>query len=168
MTDVHQCSRVDFMFLHLCFQNDLLFCCSPCSIATLATFRAFVHCCFPIRKFHRLRHRNKGFAFFQPFLSSKYKDGKRPSCRCTEKAFPIRNFFPSWLEHRCLYKFRSRGTTGSSMLDHDLGHLCRGGHSEFGSFSTLGASSIFDLGVSWYCDARFASGIKRSLRNLYQ
>ena len=26
----------------------------------------------------------------------------------------------------CPYKFRSRNTTGSSMFDHDLGHLCRG------------------------------------------
>ena len=47
------------------------------------------------------------------------------------------------------YRFRSRGTTGSSMLDHDLGHLCRGrriqmsGHSDFGTFNDLGASSIF-------------------------
>ena len=37
----------------------------------------------------------------------------------------------------------SRGTTGSSILDHDLGHLCRGrriqmsGHSDFGIFSNL-------------------------------
>ena len=43
----------------------------------------------------------------------------------------------------------SRGTTGSSILDHDLGHLCRGrriqmsGHSDFGIFNNLGASSIF-------------------------
>ena len=47
------------------------------------------------------------------------------------------------------YKFRSRGTTGSSILDNDLGHLCRGrriqtfGHSEFGILSNLGASSNF-------------------------
>ena len=47
------------------------------------------------------------------------------------------------------YRFRSRGTTGSSILDHDLGHLCRGGriqmsgHSDLGIFSIFGASSIF-------------------------
>ena len=40
-------------------------------------------------------------------------------------------------------KFRSRGTTGSSILDHDFGHLCRGrriqmsGHSDFGIFNNL-------------------------------
>ena len=47
------------------------------------------------------------------------------------------------------YRFRSRGTTGSSILDHDFGHLCRGrriqmsGHSDFGIFNNLGAPSIF-------------------------
>ena len=54
-------------------------------------------------------------------------------------------------------RFRSRGTTESSILDHDFGHLCRGrriqisGHSDFGIFSNVGASSIFVLGVNWYC-----------------
>ena len=47
------------------------------------------------------------------------------------------------------YRFRSRGTIGSSILDHDFGHLCRGrriqksGHSDFGIFNNLWASSIF-------------------------
>ena len=47
------------------------------------------------------------------------------------------------------YEFLSRGTTGASILDHDLGHLCRGrriqmsGHSGFGIFSNLGPSSNF-------------------------
>ena len=46
------------------------------------------------------------------------------------------------------YRFRSRGTTGSSILDHDWGHLCFGGriqisgHSDFGICSNVGASSI--------------------------
>ena len=44
------------------------------------------------------------------------------------------------------YSFRSRGTTGSSILDHDFHHLCLGrrihtsGHSDFGIFSNLGIS----------------------------
>ena len=48
-------------------------------------------------------------------------------------------------------------TTGSSILDHDFGHLCRGrrihmsGHSDFVIFSNFRASSIFDLGISRYC-----------------
>ena len=39
--------------------------------------------------------------------------------------------------------FLSRGTTGSSILDHDLGHLCRGrriqmsGHSDLGIFNNM-------------------------------
>ena len=47
------------------------------------------------------------------------------------------------------YRFRSRGTTGPSILDHDLGHVCRGrriqmtGHSDLGIFNNLWASSIF-------------------------
>ena len=47
------------------------------------------------------------------------------------------------------YKFRSRGTTGSSILDHDVGQLCRGrriqmsGHSDLGIFNNFEASSIF-------------------------
>ena len=44
--------------------------------------------------------------------------------------------------------FVHKETAGSSMLDHDLGHLCFGrriqmsGHSDFGIFINDGASSI--------------------------
>ena len=46
------------------------------------------------------------------------------------------------------YRFCSRRTTGSSILDHDFGHLCRGrrikvsGQSDLGIFNNFGASSI--------------------------
>ena len=46
------------------------------------------------------------------------------------------------------YIFRSSGTTGSSILDRDFDHLCRGrriqmsGHSDLGIFHTAGVSSI--------------------------
>ena len=46
-------------------------------------------------------------------------------------------------------KFRSRGTTATSMSDKDFGHLRRGrhihmnGHSDFGILNYFGASSIF-------------------------
>ena len=40
MTEVHQCGKVDFPFLSLCFQNILLFCSLRWIIATLATVRA--------------------------------------------------------------------------------------------------------------------------------
>ena len=81
-----------------------------------------------------------------------------------KQTFPIRYFsHPSskrtssnCLSHKrsadgCPYRFRSRGTTGSSMFDHDFGHSCRGrrlhisGHSGFGMLSNFGASSI----VTW-------------------
>ena len=45
------------------------------------------------------------------------------------------------------HKFLSRGTTGSYMFDHDVGHLCLGrrihtsGHSDFGILMNFGASS---------------------------
>ena len=47
------------------------------------------------------------------------------------------------------YRFHSRRTTGCSILDHDFGHVCRGGriqisgHSDFGIFNNFGASSMF-------------------------
>ena len=55
-------------------------------------------------------------------------------------AFPIIVLLKDDLDQ---YSFRSRGTTASSILDHDLGHLCRGrripmsGHSDFGIFINL-------------------------------
>ena len=64
----------------------------------------------------------------------------RTSSNCLSHKRPA-----SW----CRYKFRSRRTTASSILDHDFGNLCRGkrihlsGHSDFGILSNLGASSIF-------------------------
>ena len=71
--------------------------------------------------------------------------------------FPIQDpikFFRTFLSHNspasgCPYRFRSRGTTGSSRFDHDFGHLFRGvriqksGHSDFGILSSLGAPSDF-------------------------
>ena len=62
-------------------------------------------------------------------------------------------FFSNCSSHICPakgwpYRFRARGTTGSSILDHDFGHLCRGrrtqksGHSDLGIFNNFGASSI--------------------------
>ena len=56
------------------------------------------------------------------------------------------------------YRLRSRRTTGSSILDHDLGHLCRGkrihtsGHLDFGTSDTKFVNIIhFDFGKSKYC-----------------
>ena len=68
----------------------------------------------------------------------------RTSIGFSQIAFPITVLPEGWP-----YRFRSRWTTGSSILDHDSGHLCRGrriqmsGHSDFGTFNNSGASSIF-------------------------
>ena len=54
-------------------------------------------------------------------------------------------------------RFRSRGTTGSSILDHDFGHLCLGrrvhtsGHSDFGIFEQSWCILQFYLGACRYC-----------------
>ena len=58
---------------------------------------------------------------------------------CTNKQSHLETFFQlyfNWIFSKCLshdspakrwpYRFRSRGMTGFSILDHDLGHLCRG------------------------------------------
>ena len=53
------------------------------------------------------------------------------------------------------YRCRSRGTTMSSILDHDFGHLCRGrriqmsGHFDLGIFNKVEASSILSGRHLW-------------------
>ena len=91
------------------------------------------------------------------------------------QAFPIRYFFPipvpttlfsNGLSHKrpasgWPYKFRSRATTGSSMFDHDVGHLCRGrridisGNSDLGSFSNAGKPSFLTWILSGHCISCF-------------
>ena len=110
------------------------------------------------------------FCFFPAnLMSSTYTDKNNPFSRCTHKHSQFGTFsqpyfkriFPNCLSHnspakRWPYRFLSKGTTGSSILDHDLGHLCPGrriqlsGHSDLGIFNNLEASSIF-LGLSRYC-----------------
>ena len=103
-------------------------------------------------------------------MSSTYTDKKNPFSRWTKRHSQFGIFsqpcfnrtFSNCLSHNSPakgwpYKFRSRGTTGSSILDHDLGHLCRGrriqmcGHSDLGIFNNLWASSIFTWVSSRYC-----------------
>ena len=95
------------------------------------------------------------------FKSSTYTDKNNPFSRWTKRHSQFGIFshpcfnrsFSNCFSHnspakRWPYRFRSRGTTGSSILDHDFGHLCRGrriqmsGHSDFGIFNNLWASSI--------------------------
>ena len=94
-------------------------------------------------------------------MASTYTDKNNPFSRCKNKHSQLETFSQPYFNKifsNCLsqnspakrwpYRFRSRGTTGSSTLDHDFGHLCRGrriqmsGHSDFGIFKNVGASSI--------------------------
>ena len=97
------------------------------------------------------------FCFFPAnLMSSTYTGKNNLFSRCTNKHSQLETFsqpyckriFSNSLSHNSPakgwpYRFRSRGTTGSSILDHDFGHLCRGrriqvsGHSEFGIFNNL-------------------------------
>ena len=119
---------------------------SPKSTSSLSTF-----------------HIGSRFCFLPAnFMSSTYTDENNPISRCTNKHSQFGIFsqpcfnriFSNCLSHNSIakgwpYRFRSRGTTGSSILDHDFGRLCRGrriqtsGHSDLGIFNNLGASSIF-------------------------
>ena len=103
-------------------------------------------------------------------MSSTYTDKNNPFSRCTKRHSPFGTFsqpcfnkiFSNCLSHNSPskgwpYRFRSRGTTGSSIRDHDFGHLLRGrriqmsGHSDLGIFNNCGGSSIFTLRKSRYC-----------------
>ena len=110
------------------------------------------------------------FCFFPAnFMSSTYTDKNNPFSRCTNKHSQLETFsqpcckrtFSNCLSHNSPakgwpHRFCSRGTTGSSTLDHDLGQLCRGrriqmsGHSDFGIFNNLGILHIY-LGRRRYC-----------------
>ena len=99
------------------------------------------------------------FCFFPAnLMSSTNTDKNNPFSRCKNKHSQLESFSQPYFNRifsNCLsptgwpYRFRSRGTTGSSILDHDFGHLCRGrriqmsGHSDLGIFNNLWASSIF-------------------------
>ena len=84
--------------------------------------------------FFHLRHFGSDFAFLRCQM-------------CRRKRFCQRANRHKRPASGCLYTYRWRWTTGSSMFDHDLGHLCRGrnihGHSDFGIFCNYEASSIF-------------------------
>ena len=97
------------------------------------------------------------------YMSSAYTDKNNPFSRCANRHFQLETFSPPCFNRifsNCLsnkspakgwpYRFRSRRTTGSSILDHDLGHLCRGrriqmsGHSHW-EFSTIWVHPPFYL-----------------------
>ena len=101
------------------------------------------------------------FCFFLAnFVSSTCTDKNSPFSRLTNKhsefifhkAYSNRTFSICFSHNRPArgwpYRFLYRRTTKSSILDHDLAHLCFdrriqiSGHSDFGIFKNLGASSI--------------------------
>ena len=83
-------------------------------------------------------HMRAKFCFFPAtFMSSMWTDknkccflwaSKHPNLVLFPNQVPsfFRTVFPTSLASGCPYKFRSRGTTGSSMCSHDFGHLCFG------------------------------------------
>ena len=92
-------------------------------------------------------------------MSSTYTVKNNPFSRFTKKHSQLDTFsqpyfnriFSICLSHNSPakgwpHRFRSRRTTGSSTLDHDFGHLCRGrriqmsGHSDLGIFNDIGAA----------------------------
>ena len=102
---------------------------------------------------------DQGFVSFQPILCHPrtqieiilFHDEQRDIPNLETFSQPCFN----WIFSNCLshnspakgwpYRFRSRGTTGSSILDHDFGHVCRGrrtqmsGHSDFEIFNNFGS-----------------------------
>ena len=104
-------------------------------------------------------------------MSSTHTDKKNPCFRWTRRHSQLCTFsHPSpsrnssnCLSHKgpasgCPYKCRSRGTTESSTLVHDWGHLCRGRriHISIWTFWRRNSEQSwnvlhFYLGVSWYC-----------------
>ena len=118
---------------------------SPKSTSLLSTFHIrLIFCFFPAN-----------------LMLSTNTDKNNPFSRCTNKHSQLETFsqtccnriFSNCLFHNSPaegwpYRFRSRGKTGSSIVDHYLGHLRFGwriqisGHSDFEIFNNFGASSI--------------------------
>ena len=101
------------------------------------------------------------FALFQPFCHPRTQIGIDLACDARRSflnsvlfSIQVPAELSICLSHRrpasaCPNKFRSRGTTGSSMSDKDFGHSCCGrrihisGHFDIRVLSYLGASSVF-------------------------
>ena len=97
------------------------------------------------------------FVSFQPiFMSSAYTDKNNPFSRWTKRHSQFGIFshpcfnrtFSNCLSHNspakgCPYRFRSRGTTLSFILDHDFG-LCRGRRIQMSGHSTWDLSIILE------------------------
>ena len=126
-------------------------------------------------------HIGSRFCFFPDnFMSSTYTDKNNPFSGWTKRHSQFGIFshpcfnrnFSHCLSHNSPakewpYRFRSRGTTGSSILDHDFGHLCRGrriqmsGHSDFWIFHNC-EHLPFYLGISRYCISCLSCATRQS------
>ena len=163
---------VIFLLFPLKFAIRTWFCNCP---QYLCLFRIVVECCPSIqdpRKMLVLPNRvlkrvlstsDRCFASFQPILCHPHTQigitlfhglqisipNRKPSLNRTSIGFSQIAFPIKVLPKDDRTDSFQEGTTGSSILDHDLGHLCRGrriqmsGHSDLGIFNHLGASSIF-------------------------
>ena len=127
---------------------------SPKTTPSLSTFHIGSMCCF----------------FPTNFMSSTCTDKNNPFPRCTKRHSQFGMFsqpcfnkiFSNCLSHNSPgrgwpYRFRSRKTTGSSILDDDFGHLCFGRRIQliwtFWLWNVYKRWCIlhFDLGASGYC-----------------
>ena len=129
----------------------------------LCLFRIFVECSssihdprkmlvLPNQFFSSTFHIGSRFCFFPAnFMSSTYTDKNNSFSRWTKRHSQFGIFsqpcfnrmFSNCLFHNSPakgwpYRFRSRGTTGSSILDHDFGHFCRGRRIQMSGHSDLG------------------------------
>ena len=114
-------------------------------------------------------------------MSSTYTDKNNPFSRWTKRHSQFAIFSQPCFNRMfsiCLshdgppkggpYRFRSKETTGSSTVDHDLGHLCRGrriqtsGHSDRGIFNNLGSILHSYQGFSRYCVSCLARATRQS------
>ena len=117
----HQCGKVDFIFLSLCFQDDILFAHNLVQSPRWLLFESlpfFICCSFHIRNFHTLRHRNN---FMHQVVVTHRNE---PSLPCDLHDFlveSIPNAF-SWIHEplRCMHALSFVNFVGT--LDFVVGH----------------------------------------------
>ena len=151
---LHRPWNVNFTFSSqvLTFQNNVWANCRQVSNWLIFIFFKLmvIHawCCMLVLPNQRLSWFGLMFYFFPASLiSSTYTDKNSPFSRLTNKLSQFGTFpqpcsfrtFSNCLSHNSPAKrwpciFRSRKTTGSSILDHDLGHLCFGRRIQISGF----------------------------------
>ena len=114
MTHVHHRSKVDFIFVSLCFHNNLLFALNLVQMSAWNRFKLLpflVHSYFRIRHFHRLRHRINLCTNVQcaielypsPAMLSSWSFGRCDSKRCLVDSWASTMHVEScWIHHSSL------------------------------------------------------------------